>query len=70
MVLWDLMGLTAHMGSSNKMLVPVQVKAQAAEQTVNKLETIRTSGNRLEFVIEPFDKTAVGSPVEIVGNRV
>jgi hypothetical protein len=31
LVLWDLMGLTVYMGSGNKMLVPVQVKPQAAK---------------------------------------
>ena len=68
LILWDLMGLTAHMGSSNEMLVSVEVKPQPAKKTVNAFETIRTSGNGLEFVVEPFDKTAVGSPVEIAGN--
>jgi hypothetical protein len=54
--LWDLVGLTAYMGSSNKMPIPVQVKPQTVKQTINPLETIRTPCDRFQFVIDSFDK--------------
>jgi hypothetical protein len=69
-VLWDLKGLTADMGLSSKILVPIQVKPKATEQAVNNLETITTSGYRSQFIVESFDKTAIGSTKEIVGNGV
>ncbi len=62
------MGLTAHMGSGNEMPIPIQVKPQTAKQTVNPLETIRTSRDRFQFIVDPFDKTTAGSFVKIVGN--
>ena len=58
------------MGSGKKMRIPIQVKPQAAKQTVNPLETVRTPRNRFQFVVEPFDKSATGPLVKIVGNFV
>jgi hypothetical protein len=68
--LWDLMGLTAYMGSSKEMLVTMQVKPETAKQAINHLDTVATPCDRLEFVVKSFYETTVGSTVEIVGNQV
>ena len=46
------MGLTAHRGLSKKLSIAMKIKPQAAKQTVDALETIRASGNRLQFVVK------------------
>lgn len=68
--LWDLMGLTAYMGSSKEMLVTMQVQPETAKEAVNHLDTIATSCDRLEFVVKTFHETTVGSTMEIVGDQV
>ena len=69
MVLWNLMRVTAHLGLGDEMLVPIQVKPQTAKEAVNTLEAIRTPGNCLQYVVDSFDKAAIGVSVEIVGNH-
>ena len=62
------MGLTAHMGSGKKMSIPIQVQPQTLKQTVNPRETIRTSRNRFQLVVDSLDKPTTGSFVKIVGD--
>jgi hypothetical protein len=61
MVLWDLMRLTANMGSGNEMPIPIQVKPQTAKQAINAREAIRTSRDRFQFIVDSFDKPTTGS---------
>jgi|GEM_PF-5460559 len=60
------MELTAYMGSSDKMYIPIQIKPKATKQAVNDLETIATSGNRSQFIVKSFNKPTVSSPMKVV----